>query len=379
MPQILLNGKAREFSLGETILDIANKARVFIPTLCQFHKTGHRNVCRICSVEVTGYKQLLPACSTLAQDNMDVHTETPKVQATRKFILETLLAEGRHDCFLRHSQQADGDAKKAIAPYQAAAMAMPHREYDCPSDGKCELQMLVQRYKISVENIEPEPREYPQEAEYPMIMRDFSRCIQCGRCASVCSAIQVNDAIPPQFGRRSSRKNWYPAVDYSRCTHCGECVQACPTGALSYKKSYGLAQKDDAIEKIRTTCPYCGVGCQLELSVKNGRIIEVNGANGAPNYGSLCVKGRFGYDFIYSKERLTTPLIRQEDGTLKPASWDEALTLIAEKFTDIMAKHGTDAIAGVSCSRSINEDSYQMQKFFRTVLKNNNIDNCSRT
>jgi formate dehydrogenase major subunit len=132
-------------------------------------------------------------------------------------------------------------------------------------------------------------------------------------------------------------------------------------------------------KKVRSTCPYCGVGCQLWLHVKDERIVKVTGVeDGSPNKGRLCVKGRFGYDFIYSEERLKTPLIR-ENGGFREASWDEALDLIADRFKDIIAKHGPDAIGGVSCSRSINEDSYQMQKFFRAVLGTNNIDNCART
>ena len=171
-----------------------------------------------------------------------------------------------------------------------------------------------------------------------------------------------------------------PSVDETRCTHCGECVQACPTGALTAKKSYGLAVREDKIDTVRTTCPYCGVGCQLNLSVKDGRIIEVNGVeDGSPNKGSLCVKGRFGYDFIYSKERLTEPLIRRQDGSFRTASWDEALDLIASKFSEAIENHGPDAVAGVACARSINEDNYQMQKLFRAVFKTNNIDHCART
>jgi predicted molibdopterin-dependent oxidoreductase YjgC len=133
------------------------------------------------------------------------------------------------------------------------------------------------------------------------------------------------------------------------------------------------------IQKVRTTCPYCGVGCQMWLHVKGGRITKVTAVKeAAPNKGRLCVKGRFGYDFIYSEERLKTPLIR-ENGAFREASWDEALNLIAHKFKEIIAKHGPDAIGGVSSSRSINEDSYQMQKLFRSVIGTNNIDNCART
>jgi len=159
---------------------------------------------------------------------------------------------------------------------------------------------------------------------------------------------------------------------------CGQCVQVCPVGALTEKKASGLGRSWET-EKIRTTCPYCGVGCQIHLHVRDGRIVKATGVEEAePNHGRLCVKGRFGYDFIYSKERLTTPLIREGDG-FREASWDEALDLVADRLKEIIAEHGPDSIAGVSCARSLNEDSYQMQKLFRAVFKTNNIDHCART
>ncbi len=373
MPYISIDDKKIEFSQGDTILTAAQKAGISIPTLCNFPKTGHNSVCRICSVEVKGYERFLPACASYAENGMEIQTYTKELIALRKEILSGIMAEGRHDCFMRGIE----DCK---APYHIASTKMPHREYPCPKDGRCELQKLVLEYKIPMKDIEIEENQYLLDDAYPMITRDFSLCIQCGKCASACSSLQVNNAIDFQFGRKVEKEHYFPLVNYEKCTHCGECLQACPTGALQAKKSYGLFEKNDEITKIRTTCPYCGTGCQQELLVKDGKIIEVNGVEDAePNKGLLCVKGRFAYDFIYSEERLKSPLIRQEDGSFKEASWDEALDLIHDKFTDIINRYGADALAGVSCSRSINEDSYQMQKFFRTVLKTNNIDNCART
>ena len=218
------------------------------------------------------------------------------------------------------------------------------------------------------------------ELANPLIVRDFSRCILCGRCVQACNEVQVNRAI--NFGYRSADAKIVAGDDVplkdSKCVFCGECIQACPTGALTEKKAR-LDWRPWETEKVRTTCPYCGVGCQQWLHVKDGKIVKVTGVeDGSPNKGRLCVKGRFGYDFIYSEERLTTPLIREGD-TFREASWDEALDLVANKFKQIIKESGPDAVAGVSCARSINEDSYQMQKLFRGVFKTNNIDHCART
>lgn len=374
--RIIINGRDCEFTPGETILDVATRQHIEIPTLCHLKGVTPTGACRICIVEVQGRTDLVPSCSTPASEQMVVRTESSRVITYRKAILELMLASGNHNCAIGSSKEESWTA------FQMATLNNDKNEDLCPAWGDCELQNLAYKYQVKGrQNSQPQPAvTLPVERDNPFIIRDSSRCILCGRCVAACNDVQVNRAI--DFGYRGSDSKIIAGADdslmHSDCVFCGQCVQACPVGALVEKKALGYGRPWET-EKIRTTCPYCGVGCQQLLHVKNKKIVKVTGVeDGAPSMGRLCVKGRFGYDFIYSKERLTTPLIR-ENGELRPASWDEALNLVADKFTQIIKDHGPDALAGVSCARSINEDSYQMQKLFRAVFKTNNIDHCART
>ena len=371
---MVINGRECRYEAGDTILDAANRNGLEIPTLCYLKGTSPTGTCGICVVEVDGRTELVPACSTAAEANMVVRTESPRVIIRRKEVLEGMLASGNHNCGIG----SGGD--EAWTGFQVDVMANDGYEELCPAWGECKLQELAYRYQVTGHRVDTPAAVVPLETDNPMIIRDTSRCIMCGRCVAACNEIQVNRAI------RLEKKNGSATIVAgpdnrlmtSDCVFCGECVQACPVGALVEKKALNAIRPWET-EKIRTTCPYCGVGCQQLLHVKDGRIIKVTGVeDGKPNQGRLCVKGRFGYDFIYAEDRIKTPLIR-ENGTLRKASWDEALDLVAEKFSQIIAEDGPDAIAGVSCARSINEDSYQMQKLFRSVLKTNNIDHCART
>jgi predicted molibdopterin-dependent oxidoreductase YjgC len=353
-PTLTLDGKPVGFQPGQTILEVARASGTYtIPTLCYLKDTTATGACRMCVVEVEGARTLLPACATQAAPGMVITTESERVDASRKMVLELLLASGNHNCLV------------------------------CEANGACELQALAYRYQVPTPSFaNPPDTPYYLEDSKNLIRRDFSKCIMCGRCVRGCNEKQVNQAI--SIGYRGPHNKIVARSDYaygdSDCVFCGECVQSCPTGALLELKALGLARSWET-RKVRTTCPYCGVGCQLMLHVKNGKIVKVTGAEGAaPNKGRLCVKGRFGYDFIYSPERLTSPLIRdQKGGEAREASWDEALDLVAHKLKETIAQHGPDAVAGVSCARSINEDSYQMQKFFRAAIGTNNIDHCART
>ena len=219
---------------------------------------------------------------------------------------------------------------------------------------------------------------YPIEEVNPFIVRDFSRCILCGRCVQACNEVQVNNAI--SFGYRGAKTKIIAAGDRplkdSDCVFCGECVQACPVGAL-VEKDVRYRVRPWETQKVRTTCSYCGVGCQMNLHVKDNKVVKVTGVDVAPNNGSLCVKGRFGFNFISSEERLTDPLIK-ENGEFRKATWEEAIGKVAEKFKDIRDTHGSDSLGVFTSARITNEENYIAHKFTRAVLKTNNIDHCAR-
>ena len=373
--KMVINGREIVFQPGQTILEAAADNGLSIPTLCYLKGTTPQTRCGICVVEIEGRNELKTACDTPCEAGMTVHTESPKVVADRRKTLARMVASGNHNCALPSAGATDWTA------LQLTAGQYEQTDDLCPAWGDCKLQDLLYRYQVTRPAPADDRPPIPMETVNPLILRDFSRCILCGRCVSACNEVQVNRAI--RIGEENGREKIVtrhntPLSGSGECVFCGECIQACPVGALVEKKALHHWRPWE-VEKIRTTCPYCGVGCQQILHVKNDRIVKVTGAeDGLPNRGRLCVKGRFGYDFIYSEERLKTPLIRQGD-TFREASWDEALDLVAEKFSAIIRDYGPDAIAGVSCARSINEDSYQMQKLFRSVFKTNNIDHCART
>ncbi len=348
---MVINGREIVFQPGQTILEAARAAGIDIPTLCHLKGATPTGACRICMVEAAGARTLLAACTVPASPGLVVQTESDKVVRSRKTTIELMLASGQHDdCLV------------------------------CPSSGDCRLQELAFRYQVKGGRFPATKTRYPLEAVNPLILRNFAKCILCGRCVQSCREVQVNDAI--DFGYRGVRtkivaKGDMPLKD-SDCVFCGQCIQACPVGALVPKDAYRKPRFCET-RKVRTTCPYCGVGCQQILHVKNEKIVGISAVeNARPNQGRLCVKGRFGYDFVHSSERLKTPLIKK-NGVFHAATWDEALDLTISEFTRIIREHGPDALAGVSCARSINEDSYQMQKLFRAVFKTNNIDHCART
>jgi NADP-reducing hydrogenase subunit HndD len=346
---IIINGDEFHFEQGETILQVARRNGIDIPTLCYLEGCVPTGACRVCVVEVKGARNLVASCATPAGHKMVVETESDRVVQSRKINIELLLSSGPHNCLT------------------------------CEANGDCRLQELAYRYQIESVRFPESPIRYPTETGNPLIIRDFSRCIVCGRCVQACNEIQVNNAI--SYGYRGSASKIVARGDLpyqeSDCVFCGECVRVCPVGALIEKPSRFHGRPWE-LHKVQTTCAYCGVGCQLELNIRDNKIVKVTGSEDAsPNYGSLCVKGRFGYDFVNHEDRLKIPLVK-ENGRFREASWDEALSLVIERLGTIRSNYGPDAIGVFSSAKITNEENYLAQKFARAVIGTNNVDHCAR-
>jgi len=370
MPEniITIDGRQLEFETEETVLEIARRNGIFIPTLCHLRGTRPTGACRVCVVEVEGARALLPACATPAAPNMVVHSHSPSVIEARKTIIALLLQSGNHNCAIATNRSQDWTS------FQQHVESYDQGTDLCPAHSACNLQAYAYKYQVDTTGFVRAQTEYPMEMASPLIVRDFSRCILCGRCVEACNTIQVNNAITHGF--RGAKAKIVAMGDdnlqRSDCVFCGECIQTCPVAALVEKKSRYKIRPWET-RHVRTTCHYCGVGCQLDLHIKDDKIMKVTGVEGArPNQGRLCVKGRFGYDFVQSPDRLTVPMIR-EDGKLRDASWDEALDLIASKIKEIVKADGPEAVAGICSAKSTNEALFLMQKLFRVGIGTNNL------
>ena len=346
--ELIIDDRIVRVAPGTSVLAAASQAGVNIPTLCHLAGLSPSGACRMCVVQIDGMKSLAAACSLPVSAGMIVHTHTPAVLEARRMVLELLLANHPADCF------------------------------SCSRNLNCELQELAAELGVKKVRFAGERRRYPLDDSNPFIVRDNEKCILCGRCVRACQELQVCNVL--DFTGRGFDTKLAPAFDTitskSDCVFCGACVAACPVGALTEK---ALCQSGRPDKKVRTTCPFCGVGCNFDLNVKDGKVIGVTSAPDSPVNGRLlCVKGRFGIDFIHSPQRLTTPLIRKND-KLEPASWDEALSLVADRFKQIKTKHGPDALAALSSARCTNEENYVLQKFMRAAIGTNSIDHCART
>ncbi len=380
-----LDGRSIHAYAGETIFKAAKRHGIDIPHLC--YKDGYRadGNCRVCVVEIKGERTLAPSCCRSATAGMDVQASSERAVKSQKMVLEILLSD------MPDTGYKWNDAGVAAEGSTASKVATDVGQYG-------ELSHWASRMNVKVR---PEfralRRDQPKaDISHPAMAVNLDTCIQCNLCLRACREVQVNDVIGFAF-RGAEAKIVFDlddAMGDSTCVACGECVQACPTGALMPKTQVGSQIVD---KKVDSVCPFCGVGCLLTYNVKDNKIVSVDGRDGPANHSRLCVKGRFGFDYANSPQRLTVPLIRKAGVSKDPealkslnrntadwsevfreASWEEALALTSGTLTRLRDTHGKKALAGFGCAKGSNEEAYLFQKLVRTGFGSNNVDHCTR-
>jgi len=352
--KLTLDGEEVTFVEGETLYEISQRHQKEVPTLCYDERLEAFGACRLCVVEVEGIRNPVASCTTKATEGMVVKTSPPSVEKMRKTLVQMVISENK-------------DIK--VDPLRGYASQ--------------ELGDLVDRYDVQPGRFQGKQSGTSHETDKnPFILRDYDNCISCYRCVRVCAeqegdfAINIanrgfHTQITTEFGNE---------LRDSDCTFCGQCVQTCPTGALGDKKALRNVEKPEPIEKTRTVCPYCGVGCSVDIMSKGDDIVGVQPAmDGPANKGALCIKGQFAYDFIQHDDRLTSPMLRQDDGTFKEVSWEVALDAAAAGFKKARDEHSRHSVYGIASGRAPHEAAYSMQKFIRACFGTHHIDNCSRS
>jgi formate dehydrogenase major subunit len=365
-----LNGQNTTAMPNETLWQVAEREGIDIPHLCFLPDPGYRpdGNCRICMVHVEGEKNLVASCLRKPENGMVVDTHAPRAKAARNMVMELFLAD-------QPEQKLSPDPESKFWKW-SKTLGVTQSRFP-PS-------------KVNKINI--------SDNSHPAMAVNLDACIHCNLCVRACREVQVNDVIG-MAGRGTETGiifDFNDPMGQSSCVACGECVQACPTGALLPSSILNLSDKNEiktADRLVDSVCPYCGVGCQLTYHIKDDKIIKVEGQNGPANENRLCVKGRFGFDYVNHPHRLTTPMIRKEgvnkkwDDEIDPnnpwthfrkASWDEALQLAADGLIKVRDNYGGDAIAGFGSAKGSNEEAYLFQKLIRTAFKTNNIDHCTR-
>src|SRR5467141_186650 len=387
MISVTIDGVVREAQAGERLIDVVNRTESKVPQVCYHPQLGPIQTCDTCLVEING--QLVRACATTVSNGMSITTASSKAHAARQEAFERILTNHMLYCTVCDN-----------------------------NNGNCTVHNTTKLLAIEHQSLPFKNKPYAVDNTNPFYRYDPDQCILCGRCVEACQNVQVNETLSINWEDPHPRVQWDggSTIGESSCVSCGHCITVCPCNALMEKSMLGhagfltgiskraldgmidvvkdvepetgygailrvseieAAMRESRIRRTKTVCTYCGVGCSFDVWTKDRHILKVAPEHGPANGISTCVKGKFGWDFVNSPDRLTAPLIREEE-TFRQATWDEALSLIARRFSAIKETSGADAIAFVSSSKCTNEESYLMQKLARAVIGTNNMDNCSR-
>ncbi len=361
---LTVDGRAIEARQGQTVLQACRDAGIHIPTLCDDPRLEPYGGCRLCIVEIEGMRGLPTSCTMQAAEGMQVITQSDVLRRQRRTLVELLISDHKVECLT------------------------------CESSGQCGLQDLAYEFEVDTPRFTGERHETPETDDNPLIERDLAKCISCGRCVRICAEVQ-GCSVYGNVGRGFDALPQTPfgvSMKEAGCEFCGQCVSTCPVGAIT-DKLVRFRGRPWEVEHVETICGYCGVGCTVDFHVRKGRVVGASAPLGrGVNKGNLCAKGRYGWSFNHDPRRLTTPLIRKgvrerihgvnrrrdPSAPLEPATWDEALDLIAQKLEATILEHGPDAVAALASAKCTNEENYLFQKFMRTVIGTHNIDHCAR-
>jgi len=346
--KLTIDGQEIEVAPGTTILEAARQLGIEIPTFCHDPELPPNGACRICVVEVEKARALVASCVAPAGPDMVVHTKSERVINARKNNLSLMLANHPLDCIT------------------------------CEKTGSCKLQDYCYEYEVASSEFVGEVKDLPYDDTNEFFLRDMNKCILCGICVGKCQQVVGAGAI--DFTKRGFVTNVSPGfedpIEDSSCVFCGMCIDNCPVGALIPKYIFGKGRPWQT-EATRVVCPYCSLGCNINLHVKDNEVIGAAPVENSPvNRDHLCVKGKFGWDFVHSRDRVTAPLVKT-NGTFVEVTWEEALDYIVDNIRDIQGRYGADSLMGLSSPKASNEDNYLFQKLIRS-LGTNNVDSYTR-